>query len=205
MLVEVEHIGSTSVAGLAAKPIIDLMAATGSLSGVTAQDETLRTLGYERHDTGMPGRLFYRRDRAGRRTHQLHVVTADSWPTRNERILRDHLRDHPADAARYGALKRSLSSEHSDSLAYTRAKTDLIQELTDRARAELGLPSVPVQDEALHPASVLHHVVLLIHPSGSAFPRDRRYVRRLVEALDGALKTDAVTQHGGVLWLSATS
>ncbi len=144
VLVEVEHIGSTSVPGLAAKPIIDLMAATGSLSGVTAQDEALRTLGYERHDTGMPGRLFYRRDRAGRRTHQLHVVTADSWPTRNERILRDHLRDHPADAARYGALKRSLSSEHSDSLAYTRAKTDLIQELTDRARAELGLPSVPV-------------------------------------------------------------
>jgi hypothetical protein len=40
--------------------------------------------------------------------------------------------------------------------------------------------------------------------SGSAFPRDRRYVRRLVEALDGALKTDAVTRHGGVLWLSAT-
>ena len=44
----------------------------------------------------------------------------------------------------------------------------------------------------------------LIYTSGSAFPRDRRYVRRLVEALDGALKTDAVTRHGGVLWLSAT-
>jgi uncharacterized protein DUF5615 len=44
----------------------------------------------------------------------------------------------------------------------------------------------------------------LIYTSSSAFPRDRRYVRRLVEALDGALKTDAVTQHGGVLWLFAT-
>ena len=44
----------------------------------------------------------------------------------------------------------------------------------------------------------------LIYTSGSAFPRDRRYVRRLAEALDGALKTDAVTRHGGVLWLSAT-
>jgi hypothetical protein len=45
----------------------------------------------------------------------------------------------------------------------------------------------------------------LIYTSGSTFPRDRRYVHRLVEALDGALKTDAVAQHGGVLWLSATS
>lgn len=48
------------------------------------------------------------------------------------------------------------------------------------------------------------HVPPLIYTSSSAFPRDRRYVRRLVEALDGALKTDAVTRHGGVLWLSAT-
>jgi GrpB-like predicted nucleotidyltransferase (UPF0157 family) len=144
VFVEVEHIGSTSVPGLAAKPIIDLMAAARSLAGVTEHDDTLRTLGYERHETGMPGRLFYRRDRAGRWTHQLHVVLADSWPTGNERILRDHLRTHPADAARYGALKLTLSSEHSDSLAYTRAKTQLIQELTDRARAERGLPPVPV-------------------------------------------------------------
>ena|SRR5689334_23284924 len=48
------------------------------------------------------------------------------------------------------------------------------------------------------------HVPPLIYTSSSAFPRDRRYVRRLVEALDGALKTDAVTRHGGVLWPSAT-
>ena len=47
------------------------------------------------------------------------------------------------------------------------------------------------------------HVPPLISTSSSAFPRDRRYVSRLVEALDGALKTDAVTRHGGVLWLSA--
>jgi GrpB-like predicted nucleotidyltransferase (UPF0157 family) len=144
VLVEVEHIGSTSVPGLAAKPIVDLMAAAGSLPGVTEHDEALRTLGYERHETGMPDRLFYRRDRDGRRTHQLHVVTMDSWPTRNERILRDYLRTHADDAARYGAFKQTLWSEHSDPLAYTRAKTELIQELTDRARAERGLPPGPV-------------------------------------------------------------
>jgi hypothetical protein len=45
----------------------------------------------------------------------------------------------------------------------------------------------------------------LIYTSDSTFPRDRRFVGRLVEALDAALKTDAVSQHGGVLWLSPTS
>lgn len=45
----------------------------------------------------------------------------------------------------------------------------------------------------------------LIYTSDSTVPRDRRFVGRLVEALDAALKTDAVSQHGGVLWLSPTS
>jgi GrpB-like predicted nucleotidyltransferase (UPF0157 family) len=93
----------------------------------------------------MPNRLFYRRDRDGRRTHHLHVVTAETWPTRNERLLRDYLRGHPRDAARYGELKLLVLDNESD--AYTRAKTDLIQELTDRARTELGLPPVPVWEE----------------------------------------------------------
>jgi GrpB-like predicted nucleotidyltransferase (UPF0157 family) len=60
----IEHVGSTSVAGLAAKPIIDLMAATGSLDLVVSLDPELLALGYHRHDTGMPNRLFYRRETA---------------------------------------------------------------------------------------------------------------------------------------------
>jgi GrpB-like predicted nucleotidyltransferase (UPF0157 family) len=143
----IEHIGSTAVPGLAAKPIIDLMAAAGDLDRVAAHDGTLLILGYEPHDTGMPGRLFYRRDENGRRACHLHVVPAANFATRNELLLRDYLRANPADARRYAALKRELAAGQQASADYTRAKTELIQELTDRARAVLGLPSVPVWEQ----------------------------------------------------------
>ena len=59
----VEHIGSTSVPGLAAKPVIDLMAAAASLDAVAAAQDALAGLGYRRFEVGMPGRLFYYRER----------------------------------------------------------------------------------------------------------------------------------------------
>lgn len=142
--VAIEHIGSTAVPGLAAKPVIDLMVATPELSIVVDQEAALAALGYQRYETGMLDRLFYARDDNGRRSHHLHVVTVDTWPSRNERLLRDYLRHHPDGAARYAALKRQLQRASPDADAYTRAKTDLIQELTDHARTELGLPLVPV-------------------------------------------------------------
>ena len=139
----VEHIGSTSVPGLAAKPVVDLMAAAASLDAVAAAGHALAGLGYHAFDPGMDGRLFYFLDEAGQRAYQLHVVPADTWEARNERLLRDHLRAHPEDARRYAELKQRLAAEHTDGTEYTRAKTELIQELTDRARADRGLAPVP--------------------------------------------------------------
>src|SRR5215469_6089706 len=143
----IEHCGSTSVPGLAAKPIIDLMAAAAEVDLVAQHDTALSELGYHRFDTGMPGRLFYHRDLDGRRTHHLHVVPARDFTTRNELLLRDYLRTHPEDAARYAALKRQLGAVVQTGDEYTRAKTVLIQELTDAARAERGLPSIPVWED----------------------------------------------------------
>ena len=59
-------------------------------------------------------------------------------------MLRDYLCGHPDDAARYGALMRRLAALHDSGDDYTRAKTELIQELTDKARAERGRPPTPV-------------------------------------------------------------
>ena len=114
---------------------------------MAAAEDALTGLGYRTFDTGMPGRLFYVRDENGRRAYHLHVVPADAWDTRNQRLLRDYLRAHPEDARRYAELKQRLATEHADGDAYTEAKTELIQELTDRARADRGLPSVPVWEE----------------------------------------------------------
>jgi GrpB-like predicted nucleotidyltransferase (UPF0157 family) len=140
-----EHIGSTSVPGLAAKPVIDLMAATTDLDRmIQIENPALLTLGYIRTETGMTGRLFYRRNPgtppAQLTAVHLHVVPTATWTDRNERLLRDHLIAHPVDAERYGDLKKRLAGQIADPLAYTRAKTNLIQELVDRARNDRGLP-----------------------------------------------------------------
>jgi GrpB-like predicted nucleotidyltransferase (UPF0157 family) len=138
------------VPGLAAKPIIDLMAAAARLDVVEKRQNELASHGYHRHSNGMEDRLLYVRSAEQRRTHILHVVTLDSWPTRNQRILRDYLRSHPHDAERYSRLKRRIVASGIHPGDYARAKTDLIQELTDSARAELGLPSVAVWEKTRH-------------------------------------------------------
>ncbi|SMD23834.1 GrpB family protein [Kibdelosporangium aridum] len=145
MFVEIEHIGSTSVPGLAAKPVIDLMAAVEDLADVPT--DSLAAVGFHQHDNGMTDRLLFIRTRDGVLTHNLHVVTLASWPTRNQRILRDYLREHPSDAARYAALKRKLVASGIHPGDYAAAKTELIQELTDKARTLLGLPLVDVWEK----------------------------------------------------------
>ena len=143
-----EHIGSTAVPGLAAKPTIDMMASVPRLEDGLAARTALAKLGYELVETGMPDRLFFQpRTSTGTPSHHLHLVTEATWATRNERLLRDHLRNHPEQARRYGELKERLARDLGPGEAYTRAKTALIQELVDAARDELGLPRVPVWEE----------------------------------------------------------
>ncbi|WP_062207162.1 GrpB family protein [Streptomyces sp. NBRC 109706] len=141
--------GSTSVPGLAAKPVIDLMTSVNTLDDVTDERvAVLERLGYRFEDVGMPNRLFYFREKAqGERSHHLHIVTADTWPTRNERLFRDHLRAHPEMAAEYEAVKRRLAAETDDGFTYTKSKTEVIQRGVDAERTARGLPLVTVWEE----------------------------------------------------------
>jgi GrpB-like predicted nucleotidyltransferase (UPF0157 family) len=146
---QMEHIGSTSVPGLPAKPVIDLMASTRDLDRVLQVElKRLSPLGYIRLETGMTGRLFYRRESgtapASAVAVHLHVVPVKAWDTQNERLLRDLLLVDSTAARRYGDLKRRLAGEITESLVYTRAKTELIQELVDQARRERNLPPTNV-------------------------------------------------------------
>lgn len=140
----IAHIGSTSVPGLAAKPVLDLMAATPDLDRVRDGEGRLTGLGYRRVETGMSGRLFYRRQPGPSLAVHLHVVPVDGWDLRNERLLRYHLGRHPDLADRYGALKARLAADGANGDEYTRAKTALVQEIVDAARRERGLEPVDV-------------------------------------------------------------
>jgi GrpB-like predicted nucleotidyltransferase (UPF0157 family) len=146
----IEHFGSTSVPGLAAKPIIDLMAGVTEDLDVTAArlNAALPPLRFFPEENGMSGRLFFVREENGRRVCHLHVVPADSLATRNEVLLRDLLRLHPHHVERYAELKRSLAASFADDgLAYTRGKTDLIQELVDEAREAAGLAPIRLWED----------------------------------------------------------
>ncbi|MFF7053692.1 GrpB family protein [Streptomyces griseorubiginosus] len=95
----------------------------------------------------MTDRLLYVRAPDGIRSHVLHVVSRESWPHRNQRLLRDCLRGHPEEADRYAALKRAIVASGTAPGGYAAAKTSLVQELTDRARVERGLPPEPVWEK----------------------------------------------------------
>ena len=122
----IEHVGSTSVPGLAAKPIIDIDVIVPTADDVPRAIERLTELGY-RHlgDLGIADREAFRRP-PGTPRHNLYVCLAGSLGVRNHLALRDHLRTHSEAAAAYGALKRQLAAEVTGIDAYIEAKTDLI-------------------------------------------------------------------------------
>ena len=132
---EVEHVGSTAVPGLAAKPIVDIDVVVSSPADVAAAIERLRALGYvHQGDKGIPGREAFLWP-PGTTPHHLYVVAAGSEPLLAHLSFRDHLREHPELAREYAALKRRLADAYCDDrLGYTDAKSAFIGGVLERAR-----------------------------------------------------------------------
>jgi GrpB-like predicted nucleotidyltransferase (UPF0157 family) len=132
---QVEHVGSTSVEGLAAKPIIDIDVVVGSADDVPSAIERLRSLGYVyQGDKGVRGREAFLWPR-GARPHHLYVVVQGSQPYLDHIEFRNYLRDHPEVASEYAALKTKLAEQHgSDGLGYTDAKTAFVTGILEAAR-----------------------------------------------------------------------
>lgn len=131
-----EHIGSTSVVGLRAKPILDLMLGLSSLDCGPELAPDLAKLGYEfRTDAGLPAEHVFVKGRP--RTHVLHVVEFGGEPWQQKLAFRDALRETPELAQAYQDLKLSLSIRFADDrTAYTAGKADFVREVV---RSRLGL------------------------------------------------------------------
>lgn len=128
----IEHVGSTSVPGLAAKPVIDIVVVAAAVD-VAA----LVPLGYTFRPHAFPDdpeHLFLVKDTGGVRSHHLHVFGEGSpWPARN-RAFRDYLAAHPDAARRYEAAKYAAADLHPDSRArYGEAKEDVMMRLVAEA------------------------------------------------------------------------
>ena len=136
-LLELHHIGSTSVPGLQAKPVIDMLAVVRSLEDTERCYPGFEALGYEcMGEFGIPGRRFFKKG-GDQRTHHIHMFTpASDLDIRRHLAVRDYLRCHPEEAAAYGALKEQVAQAYPyDNEGYCDGKDAYVQALERRALA----------------------------------------------------------------------
>ncbi len=131
IVVAIEHVGSTSVPGLAAKPIIDLDVVVDP-SDVREAIDRLAAVGYVHEgDLGVPGRETFTPPPG--EPHHLYLTPAGNRELRRHLLFRGYLRAHPDVAASYADLKRSLAERHRDDReTYTEAKREFIEETLAR-------------------------------------------------------------------------
>jgi GrpB-like predicted nucleotidyltransferase (UPF0157 family) len=130
--VDVQHIGSTSVPGLAAKPVVDVLLTVKDVSDEPAYVPALEGAGFLLRVREPGHRMF----RTHRKDVHLHVYEPDDQAVTDYLDLRDWLRVDSEDRERYAELKRNLSQRSwSDMNHYADAKSDVIQQVLTRARA----------------------------------------------------------------------
>jgi GrpB-like predicted nucleotidyltransferase (UPF0157 family) len=135
---QIEHIGSTAVAGLAAKPIIDIMVGLEDFSIAERVVPKIEALTYEyikKYEETMPFRRFFIKEQEGIRTHQIHMVAIGSEFWERHILFRDYLRQNASVAAKYASLKKELAErEWTDVNEYADAKTEFIRKIESEAR-----------------------------------------------------------------------
>jgi GrpB-like predicted nucleotidyltransferase (UPF0157 family) len=146
----VEHIGSTAVPGLRAKPVVDLLApVTPPVTSPDAREPLVRALSaagwlYWPDDPRGATRLWFLRPDPDLRTHHLHVVEHTHPRTRALLAFRDALRADAALAANYQRLKEHLALEHpANRNAYTNGKAEFVAEVLRNAGVEVELEDLP--------------------------------------------------------------
>jgi GrpB-like predicted nucleotidyltransferase (UPF0157 family) len=136
-VLDVQHVGSTAVPGLGAKPIIDMAAAVVTTAVVSVSRRRLCNLSYsDRGDAGTEGGyLFVKEPSPHVRTHHLHIVSIDDPQWRNYLRFREILRSDDTLRTRYGELKKRLQEQNAqDRRGYTDGKTEFIRGVVARSR-----------------------------------------------------------------------
>ena len=118
-----EHIGSTAVPGLGAKPIIDVLIVLDSTDDLSMFSDGMNSLGYrvrgeclDAEIPGTPGRFYFSKDHGDVRTHQVHVCRLGHPQVPDLLAFRDYLRAHPSIARAYEDVKQNAATEHRDTI-----------------------------------------------------------------------------------------
>ena len=132
---DIQHIGSTSIKNICAKPILDIGIAVERFEDVFPFLQRLEEHGYFRRNTGSVGEIFLSKgdETADTRTHHIHIVLNDDRRWRDYIFFRDRLNARPDDAAEYERLKRGLKDKYeNDRLSYTDGKAEFIERILNQ-------------------------------------------------------------------------
>ena len=134
----IHHIGSTAIARVLAKPVIDILVEASSVEEVDARAKRLVALGYDAKGAyGIPGRRYFRKDNPqGVREFHVHVFAHGAEEIERHLAFRDYLRSHAGVAREYSELKRALASRHGlDKKAYAAGKDPFVAAVVEEALA----------------------------------------------------------------------
>jgi GrpB-like predicted nucleotidyltransferase (UPF0157 family) len=128
-IIKFEHFGSTSVYGLKAKPVIDMMCIVNDINKVDSFNDQMDALGYDvAGEWGIEGRRLFRKG-GENRTHHIHFYQKDNPQIKRHIIFRDYLRAHPEEVVRYSRFKEELASRFENTSEYSPAKKSFVQKM----------------------------------------------------------------------------
>jgi GrpB-like predicted nucleotidyltransferase (UPF0157 family) len=135
-VVDIHHIGSTSIPTIYAKPIIDILVQVQDIAKIDEQSSAMTALGYEiMGEFGIPGRRFFRKhNEQGIRTHHVHIFKINVFEVQRHLAFRDYMIAHLDDALKYSNLKRELAQQHPEDIeGYVNGKDGFIKEMERKA------------------------------------------------------------------------
>ena len=135
-VLDVQHIGSTAVPGIKAKPILDIGVAVANFEEAFTLVPPIERLGYTyRGENGIPRRHYFVKGPPNKRTHHIHMFEEANEEWAKHLLFRDYLRMHPETVTAYQALKEDLAKRYPrDREAYTNGKHEFIQKVLEEAR-----------------------------------------------------------------------
>lgn len=135
LIIEIEHVGSTSIEGLSAKPIIDIAIGVSSLDKIIRIKEKVKGIGYVEIPVNIDGKHVFVKDKEDKITHFLHVMVYNQNLWRNQICFRDSLRSSRDSKLEYVKLKQELAKKYpNDVIAYTNEKKKFVDSILKKAR-----------------------------------------------------------------------
>lgn len=137
-IIEIHHIGSTSIEGLMAKPVIDILIVVKSLNKIPEIEKKLKPYNYEnRGQQGVPDRYFFAKGNEDERSHYIHFVEPKSETYYNQIYFKKFLLDHPKYIKKYCTLKQKLAEKYATERSkYTAGKSEFITNIINLAKEE---------------------------------------------------------------------